>query len=135
MVISYECRVGRLIEIQIASPFDLLQASKLAASAASLFSSKPDMRFVSVVDMRGLLVLAPNIADDMLVNLKRANRRIERTGVLLPTSPTLALQVERLHREAGNPARKTFREADALRTFLASALTDEEQLELARFLT
>jgi hypothetical protein len=132
-VISYECRVGRLIEIRLRSPFDLAQAHDIAGRAAQLFLSR-EGKFVSCVDMRGILVLSPDVADDMLVNLKRANRRIERTAVLLPTSPTVALQVERLHREAGNPARRTYREQNLLEQFLGEALDETERRALKVFL-
>jgi len=133
-VISHECREGRLVEIRIASPFDLDQAHELGALTAQFYGRRSG-RFISVVDMRGVEVLAPDVADDLLVNLRRANRRIERTAVLLPTSPTVALQVERLHREAGNPARHTFKDAISVTAFLDDVLSDDEKHALARFLT
>ena len=134
VVFSYQCRTGRLIEIRIASPFDLEQARALRQEALKLFQRKRG-KLVCVVDLRKLEVLAPDVADDMGQNLKRANPHIERTGVLLPNVATVALQIDRLHREAESPVRRAFRRPEDLRVWLVEMLNDIELAALDRFLT
>jgi len=132
-MISYECRAGRLIEVRIATPYDGEDTRALASHASRLFGKRTGT-FVCAVDMRNLRVLSPEASDDTLENLRRVNRRIERTAVLLPTSATVALQIERLHREAGNPWRKAFYDARSLCAYLADVLHPDERVALDRFL-
>ena len=130
---SYRCRTGRLIELRIASPFDLEQARALRASALTLFQRKRG-KLVSIVDLRKLDVLPPQVADDMALNLRKANAHIEKTGVLLPTMATVALQIDRLHREAESAVRRAFAEPAKVREFLADVLSESEIDALDRFL-
>ena len=112
----------------------LEDVQRMARRARSLMLARND-RFVCCVDMRRLTVLSPAVSEAMLGNLKARGDRIDRTGVLLPeSSPTLAMQIERLHREAGNPARRTFRRSDELVAFVGEALDAAECVRLATFL-
>ena len=130
---TYACNVGRLVEVRFAPPVSLDDVEGVGAAARRLMTMR-DGRFVCAVDLRGLTVLAPTVADALLSGLRAFNPRIERTAVLLPVdAPTLALQIERVHREAGKTARRTFRDVGIMSAWLGAVLNDNERAALARF--
>lgn len=130
---SYECHVGKLVEIRLWSPLSVRDIEEMGRRARALVFAKPG-KIVCAVDMRELSVLSPEVTEVVLASLRNTSDRIERTGVLLPEgSPTLALQVERMHREAGNPARKTFRSSSDLVRFLADTIDLAERTRLVAF--
>jgi hypothetical protein len=132
---SLERRVGRLLEIRFRSPLDK-GAVGAFATEVGVRTRDPGARVVSCVDMRSLRPLPPDVSDAFVDVLRGANPRIERTACLLPeASATLRLQIERLHREAGNPARRTFRDAGDLRAWLGEVLDLAERRRLADFLS
>lgn len=131
---SYECNVGRLVEVRFEETVSVDDMEGVGSAARALMA-RSAQRYVCAVDMRKTRVLAPDVADAVLAGLRPFNQRVERTGVLVPgDSPTLALQIERLHREAGNATRRTFDEPRYLRGWLAAFLSDEERDRLDRFL-
>ena len=130
---TYECRVGRLVEIRLGSPLSIRDIEEMGRRARALLFARTE-RVVCVVDMRELSVLAPEVTDAVLSSLRAASDRVERTGVLLPMgSQALALQIERLHREAGNPNRRTFRASSDLVRFLADVVSLQERARLVAF--
>jgi len=130
---TYECRVGRLVEIRLGSPLSIRDIEEMARRARALLFARTE-RVVCAVDMRELSVLAPEVTDAVLSSLRSASDRVERTGVLLPMgSQALALQIERLHREAGNPNRRTFRASSDLVRFLADVVSLQERARLVAF--
>src|SRR5262245_58709897 len=107
---SYACRVGRLVEVRFDVPVVLADVEGVGADARRLMVDT-DTRYVCAVDLRPVIVLAPDVAEALLAGLRPFNPRIERTAVLLASdSHVLTLQIERLHREAGGATRRTFRE-------------------------
>ncbi len=67
--------------------------------------------------------------------MKSDNLRIERSALLLTdASATLLLQMERLVREAANPARRIFLDRQDLRGWLHLVLSQEEGVALEEFL-
>jgi hypothetical protein len=130
---TYECRVGRLVEIRLGSPLSIRDIEEIARRARTLLFARPE-RMVCAVDMRELSILGPDVTEAVLASLRAASDRIERTGVLLPEgSQTLSLQIERLHREGGNPNRRTFRASSDLVRFLAEVVTLPERARLVSF--
>jgi hypothetical protein len=90
---------------------------------------------VICADWRRALVFAPDVSDALLALLRRGNRELRRSAVLLSASDaTFALQVERLVREAGNPNRRTFRGADPLLAWLGEVLAPAERERASAFL-
>ena len=86
-------------------------------------------------DYRDVRVLAPDVAEQLAAMLSAANPRVERSAVLCAADhPTALLQLERIVRMAGNPSRRTFREADELAAWLGEVLTADERQRLSRFL-
>jgi hypothetical protein len=89
---------------------------------------------VICADWRGIEVFPPEVGDALLEVLRRDNRRIERSALLLsPANAIFNLQVERLLREAENPSRRAFRSVEQLLTWLSEVLSPAE-LESARAL-
>lgn len=131
---SVELRAGRLPEVRLRS--SLLAEEVHAFRADALARSRgTEARIVSCVDMRALRLLGPEVSEALVEVLRGTNPRIERTACLLPEgNATLLLQIERLHREARNPARRTFRDAGELQRWLAEVLTGIERKRLAAFL-
>jgi hypothetical protein len=67
--------------------------------------------------------------------LRADNPLVERTAYLLSDSQqTLAMQVERIMREANNPVRRTFRRTDELLPWLNEVLTPAEAARAQAFL-
>ena len=81
-------------------------------------------------------VLPPPVAERLVALLQRGNPHVERSAILLAREhATFNLQVERLVREAKNPARRTFRETKPMIDFLGAVLTPAEKAHVSAFLT
>ncbi|MEO7111505.1 MAG: hypothetical protein ABI183_13785 [Polyangiaceae bacterium] len=62
------------------------------------------------------------------------NPKLLRAGMLIsPEAPTRMLQIARMTKEAGNPARRTFGDAHALMTWLDPELSIDERAALEAF--
>lgn len=90
---------------------------------------------VICADWRQALVLPPSAGDALLELLRQGNRHFIRSAVLLaPENAIFSLQVERLCREAGNPARRTFRDVKPFLAWLREVLTPLESARAAEFI-
>lgn len=133
-MIVVSLRTGRLAIVRVRSPvtegeFDhfMVDMKKVVASVRG--------QLVFCSDVRAAQVLGDKIADKVMASMRRENPRVERTALLVPTkSAVLALQFERLIREAGNPARRAFRDAAQAAAWLNEVLTPAEQKSLAEYL-
>ena len=86
-------------------------------------------------DWRQANILAPAVAERLTGLLQRGNPHVERSAILLAREhATFNLQVERLVREAKNPARRTFRDTESMVTFLGEVLTPAETAHARAFL-
>ena len=86
-------------------------------------------------DYRVTTVLSQSTADAFIAMFSVFNPRIQRSAVLLSSQhATFNLQVERLVREARNPARRTFRAVPDMLAWLGEVLTPEESAALDRAL-
>ena len=130
---SVENHVGKLVEIRIWSPVSIAETVAWGREHDAVIGSVvgPYVCFVDLVDAT---VFPPDVVDAYVATM-RNEPRLERTGTLLPSSPTLGLQIERMIREAGNPRRRAFRELLALGMWLGAALDGEERTRLAELLT
>jgi len=128
-----ESVVGRLIESRLewlnsASDVDALERSL----GAAFRHTGPGAIICS--DWRGVEILPPDVSDAVLQLLRRDNERLLRSAILLsPANAIFTLQVERLLREAENPARRAFRDLGQLLAWVAEVLRPEE-LDRARAL-
>lgn len=131
---SAECRVGRLLEARLewlataADVHDFQRAMRAAFTQAGPHA-------VICADWRKVSVLPPEASDALIGLLREGNRRFARSAVLLhPEDAMLALQVERLFREAANPDRRAFRAPAAALTWLSEVLTPAETRRAWEFL-
>lgn len=133
-MISLNNKVGRLIEVRSVQPYTLEEIAVFGRQLAQIVQGSQG-RIVGCLDLRAAAVVPVEHTDLYVAMLRRDNPLVERTGVLLPQGQaTLALQLERIVREANNPRRKTFRETATFCAYLDEVLTPDEQARMRAFL-
>jgi len=131
---SVEMHVGRLIEIVMSSPLPLQEVEGLIRGVRMnvMAASEP---VLICVRMEQLRVMLPEATEPLLGMLRRDNPKVVRSGYLLAQRyGSLAMQVDRIVREANNPNRRWFTQLDELRTFLDEVARPDESARLAAFL-
>ena len=129
-----EMRVGRLLEVRATLPICPEETPELIASFTSIFRDAPPL-VVAILDARSYGLEPPEAAAHFVDMMRRDNARIERSAFLIePHQSLLALQLERLIREAGNPRRRLFRSPAAAAVFLDPVLSAAEYARLDLFL-
>ena len=130
---SAECSVGRLVEARLSWVNDADDVRHFLERMQVAFKIAGDS--VICADWRQAMVLPPSASDALLGLLRQGNRHFVRSAILLaPENAVFSLQVERLCREAGNPARRTFREVEPFRAWLGEVLTPAESARAAEFI-
>ncbi len=90
---------------------------------------------VVVMDFRRASILPPELADTLVGLLHGPNPGLLRNGILVPTaSPTVAMQLTRIVREAKSDRRRVFRVARELAAWLGEVLDASESNRLSQFL-
>ena len=131
---SVEARGHRLIVTRLKALHSPLQVGQVQFALGRELE-KLGTKAVICSDWRAVDIFAPAVADAILDMLNGTNRRVLRGGILLNSEKaTFNLQVERVLRDAGNPARKCFRDASKLQEWLSDSLEPAEYLEVGRFL-
>ena len=130
---SAECSVGRLVEARLSWVNDAGDVGQFLERMQHAFKVAGES--VICADWRQAMVLPPSASDALLLLLRQGNRHFVRSAILLPPeNAVFSLQVERLCREAGNPARRTFREVDPFRAWLREVLTPAESARAEEFI-
>lgn len=130
---SAECSVGRLIEARLCWMNDADDVHRFLEQMRLAFKVAGES--VICADWRRALVLPPSAGEALLELLRQGNRHFIRSAILLaPEDAVFGLQVERLCREAGNPARRTFRDVKPFLTWLGEVLTPLESARAAEFI-
>ena len=134
-MITVERHVGVLVETRLSghltreelTAFGQERVRTLRAVGADL---------VVCFDCRSLDVLSPELTAELVAALRLSRRSpFRRSALLVPEDrAVLGLQLDRIVREAQNPARRIFRDRDALIAWLSEVLTPEEQTRLVAFL-
>jgi hypothetical protein len=133
-MITLHPKAGRLAGVRIISP---VTDEELIAFVPQMVKWVRSIvgQVVFCHDVRGTIVLTETISSRVIDLMRHDNPRLKRAALLLPTgSAVLALQFERIIREAGNPARRTFRRAAEAQEWLSEVLVPAEQEGLAQFL-
>jgi hypothetical protein len=130
---TIEHHVGRLIETRIASPIELAELDMFRPTLRTAFIKLAGRRAVLVTDLTQVTTLPQDVADAFLSIMRLDNPAIERSAFLASDSATLALQVDRLIREANNPNRRMFRDPRLLHRWVGELLEPEEMLRVAMF--
>jgi hypothetical protein len=129
-----EIRVGRLLEVRLASPLPLYEAQALVHAIRKLVKATraPSL---GVIDMRGVRILDPDVVDFLSELMRRDNPWLARNAFLVTDAGALkTLQIERMLKEGGSVARKAFRARQDVEAWLGEALDTAEQARLAAFL-
>jgi hypothetical protein len=125
---------GRLVTFRVMPPAD---DAKAEAAALALRAAVAAIRGPVVIcsDVSQARTFSEQTVRQFIMLMKADNPKIERSAVLLdPTSATFALQIERMMREAGSPARRAFRDAQLLQEWLRPVLSAQEDEALRGFL-
>jgi hypothetical protein len=119
--------VGRIVEVRVgllAGPADFERLTNEASAAVRAVGSGA----VICADLRGAAPMTREVAGLWSTGMRRANRDIARSALLLDSSNTLFnLQIERVVRCAGNERRRLFVDEHELRRWLDDCLTNHER--------
>ncbi len=128
------CPVGRLVTTRAVQVRSVEEARSIRAAVGQAIMGRAS-GVIMCTDWRAIRVFAPEVADALLDMFKGTNARVIRGALLLPSgNATFGLQLERLLREAGNSARRAFRDTDAMLAWLGEVLDDDEARSAAEFL-
>jgi hypothetical protein len=133
-VFSAEIRVGRLLEVRMASPLPLYEAQALVLAIRKLVkhTRAPSL---GIIDMRGVRILDPDVVDFISELMRKDNPFLARNAFLVTDAGALkTLQIERMLKEGGSIARKAFRVRREVEAWLGEALDEPEQARLRAFL-
>jgi hypothetical protein len=124
--------VGRFCELRVDGRLTLPELPEFKARVASVMLTTPG-RTVWCADVRRLAVLPPEVFEPLVAILRTDNPKVERNGILVSSSSTALMQMQRMIQEAGSPSRQVFREEQALKDWLGEVLTPAERARLERF--
>jgi len=127
-----ENRVGKLVEIRIASPVSVDDALAFGVEHDALIA-RVSGSYVCLVDLVDATVFPPDVVAAFVATM-RNEERLVRTGTLLNPSPTFGMQIHRMIKEANHPARRAFRDAAELYDWVAEVLDASERRRLAQVL-
>jgi hypothetical protein len=129
---SIEHRVGRLLELRIASPVSKEEAASWRRDHDAAVEAIHGT-YVCFVDLVDATVFPPDVVEAYVRTMK-SEPRLLRTGTLLNESPTLGLQIERMIRESNHPGRRAFRDRSELGRWLGEVLEPPERQRLRELL-
>lgn len=122
-------KVGRILEIHISSPVSLDEVGRWARDHESTIAriEGPYVCFVDLVDA----MVFPQDVFEAYVRVMKNEPRLMRTATLLPSeSPTLAMQIQRMIREANHPNRRAFQDPNELEEWFGELLDESERRRL-----
>jgi hypothetical protein len=126
---------GRLVTFRVVSPVDDANAGRAAADLRRTIGAIGGT-VVVCTDLTDARVFAPEVTEAFVKAMKADNPKIERSAILLSgRSAIFLLQLERMIREAANPARRSFRDLHELGGWLAPVLSPGERTALWAFLS
>lgn len=129
-----EAPVGRLVLTRAVKVRSVEEAGDVRNAVSVVIHERPHGAVVCT-DWRDVDVFAPEVADVLLAMFRGTNPWVVRGAILLPGGhATFGLQLERMLREANNPARRAFRDPRVMLTWLAEILTAEETRHAEEFL-
>ncbi len=130
---TIETRAGRLIEARVYSLTSREDADAYSTALVAAVDALPDGAFgVLCADHRFAPVYPQPVTDRLTELFQYMNERLERVAIIVrPDAATLYMQLGRIAREAGNAARRVFREVEPALDHLSSSL-DQAELDRAR---
>ena len=131
-MISLANKVGRLFEMRCTPPLEERHVIEFELEIGRLLRAGHKILFCS--DLRHSPIVSPEIADRFGGLLRRDVPLLERSAVLIPSDQAiLNMQVQRIVREAGTPARQVFKDPAKLVEWLGELCTDDERARLEAF--
>lgn len=126
--------VGRIVEVRVRRLAEMAEVESLNAGVlAAVHIAGPGA--VICADYRRVSPLQHGIADAWSRAMRKANRSIARSAILVdPTNTMFNLQLERIVRCAGNPRRRFFADLEELHLWLDGDLMEPERQALQAFL-
>lgn len=125
---TIESKVGRLIEVRFWAPILGEEPGAWRREHERMIAAMLNT-YVFFVDLSDAPVFPPDMIEAFASTMKN-EARLLRMGILLGTSPTLGLQMQRLVRDAQHPHRKIFREPREAEMYLSEILTLSERTRL-----
>ena len=133
-MVLVERNVGRLVEGVVSSPIEPSEIEGAIQRIRLTVLGAPG-KAVCCIDATGLTLLPAGVSDTFVALFTRDNPKIESSAFLLSKRASgVGLQLDRMLRQAGHPARRSFDDRDALQEWLNTTLTGEEQARLRVFL-
>ncbi len=130
---SRENHVGRLYEVRVVSPVTAADLATFEAAQQAMHDI--DDGRILCTDCRDIEVMSPETAERLVDSLRRHGRGFLRNGVLVdPGKAVVALQLERMLRQARHPGRRLFRRKEDLVAWLDEILDRDERARLRAFL-
>jgi hypothetical protein len=124
--------VGKLFEARV---FRLATLADLEQYSHAFARARSEGELVLCADHRPVAIYPPAVADRLVALFKVMNVHWQRVAVLVARSnATLAMQLQRIVRESGNPSRRVFFDAADANRFLAEVLDEKERARLSAFL-
>lgn len=124
---------GRLVEVRVETPLTLEEVQQFVREHRAIVT-QIDGNYVGAVDLRSAHVFPTDVAQALIQILSGMAPMVERTAFLIGESAIFGLQIERVLRSSNSPQRRSFRDAEQLKTWLGEALNAPEQARLAAFL-
>lgn len=127
--------VGRLLEVRVVPPVSLEETTRFLQEIVRLTAAQP-AKIVACTDLRGGSRAAdPDMIDFIAGIIRSENPRLERNALVVPVlSPTFALQMERMVKNAGTAQRRIFKTRGEAEGWLGEVLTGAERARLRTFL-
>ena len=130
-------RVGRLIEAWITTPVSLDEANRQFLETRTCVNTlaATGRKVVIICDFTQVQLFAPEVSDKLLQIMRGDTPHIDRVGFWInDAQPMFNLQLQRMIREAGSPARRTFPRRMAIESWLGERLSQPERERLHAFL-
>ena len=131
---SVETIAGRLIEVRLGSPLIASEVTDVIQQVRMAVLGCPG-RVVVCAELTRMLVMPPEFADQFTAMFTRDNPKVERSAFLVAFKRSgFTMQLERMVREANNPARRVFDDKGDLLAYLEPVLTPVEAQRLRSLL-
>ena len=133
---TIEQRVGRLIEIRVASPIVYADLEGFGARLGECITRLTERvpRVLACTDLSGAHIFAPEVAEWFIRLMHRDNPVLERNAFLIGQSAVFALQIERMLKQGNSLTRRAFREPEPLIEWLGELLSPLERERVRQLL-
>jgi hypothetical protein len=128
-------RTGRVIQLRVRRLAEVADVDRLTAAVASAIDEAGPGASICA-DFRGASPLPPEVAKAWSRAMRKMNGSLVRSALLLdPANALFNLQLERVVKCAGNPARRLFPNMADLQQWIAGALEGWERDAVGAFLS